>query len=82
MEAQAEACINHNVVAQLSQIKSPTLVIGGKQDMFVPEWMVREVSDGISNSELHLYDNAGHAFHWEKLDDFNPRVLNWLKANY
>ncbi|WKX75153.1 alpha/beta fold hydrolase [Zobellia laminariae] len=82
LEAQAEACITHDVVAQLSQIKLPTLVIGGKQDMFVPEWMVQEVSDGIPNSELHLYNNAGHAFHWEKLDDFNPRVLNWLKANY
>jgi len=82
LEAQAEACINHNVVDRLSGIKSPTLVIGGKQDMFVPEWMVREVANGIPNIELHLYDNAGHAFHWEKLNDFNLRVLNWLKANY
>ena len=40
-----------------------------------------EVAALISGSELHLYDNAGHAFHWEVMDDFNPRVLKWLTTH-
>ncbi|MBC6999762.1 alpha/beta hydrolase [Cytophaga sp. FL35] len=82
LEGQAHACISHNVVAQLPSIKVPALVIGGKEDQFIPEWMAKEVAHGISKSELHLYEDAGHAFHWEKLDDFNTRVLNWLNMNY
>jgi pimeloyl-ACP methyl ester carboxylesterase len=78
LEAQAWACINHNVLNELHKIKQKCLVIGGKEDIFVPEWMVREVAEAIPNCDLHLYEDAGHAFHWEKIDDFNYRVLDWL----
>ncbi|AYN67380.1 alpha/beta hydrolase [Euzebyella marina] len=82
LEGQAYACMSHEVVDQLPDIKVPALVIGGKEDQFTPEWMAKEVASGIPNSELHLYEDAGHAFHWEKIDDFNTRVLNWLNMNY
>lgn len=82
LEGQAHACISHDVISELSAISIPCLAIGGKEDIFIPEWMVREVSEGIPNCELHLYENAGHAFHWEELEDFNPRVLDWLDAKY
>lgn len=78
---QAVACIEHNVVDQLGEINCPSLVIGGENDMFTPKWMANEVASGIPNSELHLYPGAGHAFHWERIDDFNPRMRDWLLAN-
>lgn len=78
---QAVACIEHNIVEALSQIECPTLVIGGEQDIFTPPWMANEVANGIPNSEMHLYPGAGHAFHWERIDDFNPRVRDWLLAH-
>ncbi len=81
LEGQAAACINHDVVGQLGDIKAPCLVIGGKDDVFTPKWMNDQVAAGIPNCDQHLYDNAGHAFHWECMDDFNPRVLEWLKAH-
>ncbi len=81
LEGQGHACISHNVLAELPKIKHPCLVIGGKEDMFIPAWMVTEVAEAIPNSELHLYDSAGHVFHWEQIEDFNPRALNWLKKH-
>ena len=78
---QAVACIEHDVVGQLNQIKCPALVIGGEDDVFTPQWMANEVASGITNSELHLYPGAGHAFHWERMEDFNPRVRDWLLAH-
>lgn len=81
LKSQAAACVNHDIFDQLGKITQPCLVIGGKNDIFTPQWMAKEVAEGIPNSELHLYDNAGHAFHWECMDDFNPRVLAWLKAH-
>ena len=78
---QAVACMEHQVVDQLKDIACPALVIGGEQDIFTPQWMAREVADGIPNAQLHLYPGAGHAFHWERIEDFNPRVRDWLVAN-
>ncbi|MEZ0486937.1 alpha/beta fold hydrolase [Fibrella aquatica] len=81
LEGQAEACIAHDTLADLPQIAQPTLVIGGRNDQFTPVWMSEEVAAAIPHSELHLYDEAGHAFHWECIDDFNPRVRDWLRAH-
>ena len=81
LEAQAAACTTHNALAELGRIKCPTLVIGGEADIFTPRWMAEEVASAISGAELHLYPAAGHAFHWERIDDFNPRVRDWLTAH-
>ncbi len=81
LEGQAAACMGHDVLAQLGRVKCPTLVIGGDADIFTPAWMAREVAGAIPGAELHLYPGAGHAFHWERIDDFNPRVRDWLLAH-
>jgi pimeloyl-ACP methyl ester carboxylesterase len=78
MEAQSAAAMSHNTLNELKNIKCPVLVIGGKNDAFTPRWMGEEVASKIPGSDLHLYDNAGHAFHWECLSDFNPRTTEWL----
>ena len=78
LEGQADACISHNVLADLPSIKAPCLVIGGKNDIFTPRWMGEELAAHIPNAELHLFDNAGHAFHWECLDGFNQRSTDFL----
>jgi pimeloyl-ACP methyl ester carboxylesterase len=78
LKAQAAACINHNVLEQLPGIDLPCLVIGGSADIFTPVWMAQEVHENIRGSELFLYPQSGHAFHWENIDDFNPRVAEWL----
>jgi pimeloyl-ACP methyl ester carboxylesterase len=81
LQAQAAACINHHVLNELPKIQQPVLVIGGKEDIFTPAWMAEEVAGAIPNAELHLYEGAGHAFHWEQIEDFNPRIKNWLLSN-
>jgi pimeloyl-ACP methyl ester carboxylesterase len=78
LEGQAAACMSHDVWTQLGDIRQPSLVIGGQQDIFTPPWMAQEVAAGIPQAQLHLYQNSGHAFHWENIADFNPRVRNWL----
>ncbi|MBD3629486.1 alpha/beta hydrolase [Cyclobacterium sp.] len=81
LEGQAEACIHHDVLEQLSGINQPVLVVGGEKDAFTPTWMTKEVAAAIPQSQLHIYPNSGHAFHWENLDDFNQRVNQWLIEN-
>jgi pimeloyl-ACP methyl ester carboxylesterase len=80
-EGQAAACVAHNTLEQLPSILCPCLVIGGRSDIFTPVWMAEEVAARIPNCDLHLYEGAGHAFHWERIEDFNPRVRDWLRAH-
>lgn len=81
LEGQAHACISHHTLEDLPKVQQANLVIGGMEDAFVPAWMVQEVAAALPDADLHLYEDAGHAFHWEKINDFNPRVLDWLKAH-
>jgi pimeloyl-ACP methyl ester carboxylesterase len=81
LEGQAAACIAHNALAELPSLTQPALIIGGKEDIFTPVWMANEVAGAIPNSDLFLYEKAGHIFHFEQLEDFNPRVKNWLLAH-
>lgn len=81
LEGQAAACISHDVLAELPSITQPTLIIGGQDDIFTPAWMAHEIVEAIPQCDLHLYEKAGHIFHFERLDDFNPRVRDWLLAH-
>ena len=81
LEGQAAACTTHDVLYELSKIQNPALIIGGAADIFTPAWMAEEVAGAIFNAELHLYEGCGHAFHWEKIEDFNLRVRNWIIAH-
>jgi pimeloyl-ACP methyl ester carboxylesterase len=80
-EGQAAACVTHDTLNQLTDIGCPCLVLGGRSDIFTPTWMLEELAAGIPHSELHLYEGAGHAFHWECVEDFDPRVQTWLSAH-
>jgi len=81
LSGQAAACVGHDTSSKLGKIKAPCLVIGGKDDIFTPLWMGKEVAAGIPNCDSHFYSGAGHAFHWEVMDDFNPRVRKWLRKH-
>jgi pimeloyl-ACP methyl ester carboxylesterase len=81
LEGQAAACMDHNTLDELGRIACPCLVIGGRSDIFTPMWMAEEVASKIPGSELHLYEGAGHAFHWERIEDFNPRIRKWFLAH-
>lgn len=78
LRGQAAACIDHDVLFDLPRLQAPCLVIGGEDDVFTPRWMAEEIDAALPKSELHLYPQSGHAFHWENLDDFNERVLRFL----
>lgn len=81
LTGQAAACIQHDVLHMLPQIKQQVLVIGGKEDIFTPMWMATAVAAAIPNSELYMYDGCGHAFHWEQIADFNERINCWLLSH-
>jgi pimeloyl-ACP methyl ester carboxylesterase len=72
--ALAKSAIRNNLGEELSQIKQPTLLIWGKNDIITPPFVAKEFNKLIPNSELHFIDRCGHAPMMEVPHEFN-RIL-------
>ena len=70
---QAEACLGHDALAVLGEIRCPTLVIGGEEDRIVTAAASRELHEAIPQSRLLLYPGLGHAA-YEEARDFQRTV--------
>lgn len=64
---------------RLNEIKSPTLIVWGKNDRFVPMDTSLRLLTNIDNSELHIYRNCGHWVQWEHADSFNKMVIDFIR---
>ena len=74
----AQACIEHDAFDELVQITCPTLVIGGKKDQIVTGEASIEISTQISGSEIHMYEEFGHAA-YEEAKDFLDRIMEFCQ---
>lgn len=77
-EGQLDACINHDTVDRLHEIGLPTLIVVGQQDIFTPLAFSELLHEKIPGSELFIIPGAGHACHWEALEEFNKRSTEFL----
>lgn len=72
--------ISKDLTPELKNIRVPTLVLHGRNDRVVPyEMALRLVSD-IPNSRLTVFNQCGHWVQYEKADEFN-RLLADFVAN-
>jgi 3-oxoadipate enol-lactonase len=80
---QAQAYLQHDALDRLADIKSPTLVIVGEQDLLTPPWICREVADRIPGSQLEVIkgDGSSHVVAIERPDEFNHLVTRFLVAD-
>lgn len=78
--AQLDALDKFDAIAELPNIKCPTLVLGGKIDMIVPGFGSAEVAAAIPGAELRMFE-TGHGCMVEEMIEFNAAVTNFLKAH-
>lgn len=74
---QAQACLGHDAYDLLSQIKAPTLVVGGQKDLALGGEASRELAGMIPGAQLKMYPNWGHGL-YEEEPEFNRLVLDFL----
>ncbi len=70
-EGQLDACIHHDSVDRLSELKIPTLITVGDMDIFTPPAFSEMLHEEIENSVYINFPNGGHVHHWEDLERFN-----------
>ncbi len=75
-----EADICHDASGHLGNIEVPTLVIGGANDVFYPEPLIRKTAEMISNAKLILYQNVGHKYPAKIKKKFDDDVLSFLRG--
>ena len=76
--AIAKSAIRHNMSEELPNIKTPTLLIWGENDLVTPPEVAREFKSLLPNSKLEWIKKCGHAPMMEYPDEFNKILFNWL----
>jgi 2-hydroxy-6-oxonona-2,4-dienedioate hydrolase len=74
----AKSAIRNNLGEELKQIKQPTLLIWGNNDVVTPPFVAREFNKLIPNSELYFVDKCGHAPMMEVPEEFNNILEKFL----
>ena len=77
---QAAASGRHDVRDRLGSLDIPTHVIGGSHDILVPVWKSEELAELIPGAKLTVFDGSGHGVQWERAEEFNRAVLDFLAS--
>jgi pimeloyl-ACP methyl ester carboxylesterase len=68
-------------VARLSEIRVPTLILVGDQDIPDVHAHAGVIENGIPNSRRVVVEDTGHLMYLEKPEEFSHIVLTFLQAN-
>lgn len=73
-----ETNVSDAVLADLTKITAPTLVMVGEEDRLTPPDEAEEIARLIPNARLSILKGAGHLINIEAPDVFNRQVLEFL----
>tara|TARA_R110002073_G_scaffold92652_2_gene217084 strand:+ start:869 stop:1708 length:840 start_codon:yes stop_codon:yes gene_type:complete len=65
----------------LDKIESPTLIVWGAEDRVLPidaGFILRKL---IPNADMHIFSKCGHWAQWERADEFNALVEDFVNHN-
>jgi len=63
----------------LNTLTHPTLMIWGREDKVLPLDMAFIYLKRLPNADLHVFSNCGHWAQWERADEFNALVADFLE---
>jgi 3-oxoadipate enol-lactonase len=68
----------------LRELSCPTLLLVGSEDPIVSVAVMREVAELVRGSEMAVIDQAGHSAYFEKPDEVNRQLLDFIarRARY
>lgn len=68
----------HDLLNRLSEVKHPTIIIGGANDKMSPKLVLDEMHEVLPNSKMEIVDKAGHHVFIEEALKVNQLILNFL----
>ena len=73
-----EADLNHDTTGRLSEISAPSLIIGGSEDPFFSESLLRQTAEKIPDGTLYVYEGVGHGVPKERKRRYEDDVLAFI----
>jgi proline iminopeptidase len=70
---------SYNVLDQLHQISSPTLVIAGRHDWICAPEFSQEIADRIPHAKLKIFENSGHLIRVDEPDALREAIVEFLE---
>jgi 3-oxoadipate enol-lactonase len=64
----------------LSKLDVPVLFIVGEHDMITPPDMIESAAAQVEGAEYRMIPGAGHSVYYERPDDFNAIVLEFIRS--
>ena len=65
--------------ALLPRIDMPTLIVWGDRDGIAPRSEQQRLLQGIRRASLHVFEDTGHATHWERPERFVEQLLAFVR---
>lgn len=66
---------------EVSDYRTPTLVISGSEDVLFPPDALESVAEALPGARLEHFEDAGHSTYFEQPDRFNEVVLEFVEAH-
>lgn len=76
---QAMAGAQFDISRDIGSITSPTLIVHGAEDRYVPVANAAALAEAIPDAKLRVLDDAGHLIFIERFADVNREVVTFLK---
>jgi pimeloyl-ACP methyl ester carboxylesterase len=76
------ACLSSSLADELGDIRAPSLVIAGLNDLFTPPYLAREVAQGLMAVELEVWSETGHFPFLEDPLRFNRRLETFIRRYF
>ena len=77
--AQLAVIQTHDAISRVGQIKVPTLVLAGEEDILIPVRLSKELQAAIPGAQWKTVP-GGHACLWESPDPFNAAFLDFVRS--
>ena len=74
------ACNAFDILARVSEIRAPTLVVCGRQDRMAPIKYSEFLMSKIPQARLTLIENAGHSVMIEKAEEVNRALSDFMRT--
>jgi len=77
---QSDAVLAHDVESRLRDVKVPTQITIGEDDMISARFGA-PLKESIQGSELIVFEDCSHAPIYEKVEEFNQKTLEFLQRH-
>jgi pimeloyl-ACP methyl ester carboxylesterase len=80
LRSAVDACLTHDMAADLRRISAPTLVLVGEADRLTPPFQAKHLASAIPGAQFHAFAGSAHFPNIETRDEFLARVEAFLSS--